>query len=68
MKSVGVVGSVALVVAVALAASAQGGREETSNPAPQAKANTEAVKALAQGNNEFAWDMYGMGRLTNPQG
>lgn len=59
MKSVGVVGSVALVVAVALAASAQGGREETSNPAPQAKANTEAVKALAQGNNEFAWDMYG---------
>jgi hypothetical protein len=59
---------VALVVAVALAASAQGGREETSNPAPQAKANTEAVKALAQGNNEFAWDMYGMGRLTNPQG
>jgi serpin B len=59
MKRIGIVRSVALVVAVAVAASAQGARGEIPQPAPQAKANAEAVKALAKGNNEFAFDMYG---------
>ena len=57
MKRIGVVGSVA--VAVVVAVSAPGGRAETAQPAPQAKADAEAVKALAKGNNDFAWDMYG---------
>lgn len=59
MKRIGVVGSAAMALAVALAASAQGGQKETSKPTPRVKSDAEAVKALAKGNNEFAWDMYG---------